>query len=346
MKALKKLSAFLLSGLLFLSATACTDKSWAVKTEAKTISSGIYHYFLFESYQQAVDKLSTDGNTMTDLSGQAIDGKDASVWVRDTAVDHCKSMLATEKMFEDKGLSLSDDETREAQENTDSVWENSGETLSDKYGIDKESFHQAYSIYPLEVDKLFDTIYGKDGENQISDEEITTFYNENYVNMLIYSKIAYNGEGEDDGVDHSNDTAEKIDEQFKSYAEMINTGAKTINEVSDMIKQTDSLDTDPFVNQLINKNSADVPAAIKNVIMELEVGKAAYTKFNEVFFLFYKQDNAAVPIDLSDEEEREKILFDMNSANFEEMIEETKNNMQFSINEAVINGFDISIFAQ
>lgn len=346
MKSLKKLTALILCALIAIGATACTDKSWAIKTDSQTLSSGIYHYFLFEAYQQAVDKLSTDGSTVTDLSGQSVDGKDATIWVRDTAIDSCKKMLATEKLFKEKELSLTEDELKEAQENTDSIWENSGTSFNDKYGIDKESFHQAYSVYPLEIDKLYDVTYGKDSPQQISDSEIISFYNENYINILMYSKVAYDGSSEDDGVDHSNDTAEKIAEQFNSYAEMLNSGTKSLDEVSQIIKQTDNLETDPFVNQSINKTTAEIPTAIKNVILNLEPLKAAYTKFNEVFFLFYKQDNSSVPLDLSNQEEREKILYDMNSSSFDKLIDDTKNTMEFTLNEAVINDFNISVFAQ
>lgn len=345
MKLLKKLTALLLSCLLLIT-TACTDKSWAVKTDSQTLPSGIYCYFSFEAFQQAVDKLSTDGSTVTDLKGKTIDDKDAEIWVRDTAVESCKKMLTTEQMFKDKGLSLTEDEMKEAQENTDSVWENSGDSFQNKYGIDKDSFHQAYSIYPLEIEKLFDATYGKDSTEQISDDEILNFYNENYVNILTYSKIPYDENSEDDGTDHSNDTEEKISEQFNSYVDMINSGGKSVQEVSEIIKQTDSLDTDPFVNQCINKNSADLPTQVRDTIVNLEVNKAAYIKFNEVHFLFIKQDNAAVPFDISNQEEKNQILYDMNSTKFENLINDTMSSMQFTINEPVINGVNISNFAQ
>lgn len=345
MKSLKKFTALLLSGLLLIT-TACADKSWAVKTDSQTLSSGIYYYFSFEAFQQAVDKLSTDGNTVTDLKGKTIDDKDAEIWVRDTAVESCKTMLTTEQMFKDKGLSLTEDEMKEAQENTDSVWENSGDSFQYKYGIDKDSFHQAYSIYPLELEKLFDATYGKDSTEQISDDEILNFYNENYINILTYSKIAYNENSEDDGTDHSNDTEEKISEQFNSYVDMINSGGKSIQEVSEIIKQTDSLDTDPFVNQCINKNSVDLPTQVRDTITNLEVNKAAYIKFNDVHFLFVKQDNAAVPFDISNQENKDQILYDINSTKFEKLINDAMSNMQFTINEPVINGVDISNFAQ
>lgn len=346
MKSFKKLIALTLSTLLILGTTACSDKSWAIKIDDQTLSTGIYHYFLFEAYQQAVDKLSTDGNVVKDLNGQKIEDQDATTWVKDTAVDSCKKMMATEKLFRDYGLSLTEDENKEAQENTDSIWENSGSSLNDKYGIDKDSFHQAYSIYPLEIEKLYNNIYGSDSSNQVSDEEILNFYNENYINVLTYSKVPYDGTSEDDGVDHSNDTDEKISEQFNSYVDMINSGTITIDGLSQLIKQTDSFDSDPFVNQPINKNSSDLPTQIKDIITNLEVGKATCTKFNEVYFLFYKQDNANVPLDLSNAEEREKILYDMNSTKFESLINDTKNDMKFTLNEAVLNDVNLSNFAQ
>ena len=127
---------------------------------------------------------------------------------------------------------------------------------------------------------------------------------------------------------------------------MINTGGKSVQEVSEIIKQTDSLDTDPFVNQSLNKNNADLPTQVRDTIINLEVNKAAYIKFNGVHFLFVKQDNSAVPFDISNQEEKNQILYDMNSAKFEKLIDDTMSNLQFTINEPVINGVDISIFAQ
>lgn len=350
MKSLKKLTALLLSGLFILCSTACADKSWAMKTDSQTLSSGIYRYYLFEAYQQGVYELSFGNEDLVkDLKGQTIDGKDAEIWVKDTAVEACKTMLANEKIFKDKGLSLTDEEMKEAQENTDIIWEKEGATFNDKLGIDKDSFHQVYSIYPLEVEKIFDITFGKEAPEQTSNEEINKFYNENYINVLSYSKVAYEATTDDDGTDHSNDTEEKINEQFNSYVEMINSGAKTVNEVSQIIMQTDSLDHDPLDHQLIKKDSHDQLAQANDPtsnLVNLEVGKAVHNKYNDVHFLYIKQDNSSYPFNSLSPEDLEEVVYQMNMDKLENMTEDTKKDMQFTLNEPVINGFDISIFAQ
>ena len=373
MKLVKKVATILTICMFFLTATACADNSWAIKGEEETLSTGVYVFYLMQSYQEAMQKLTQEGKSTSDISNEKIEDQSAPNWIVEKALKRCKELIATEKMFKDMNLSLTEEESKKAQETTDSLWESSGSMYEKNFGINKDAVHQASSLFNSKIDKIFHAIYGKEGSNAVSDDEINDYYKTNYVKILFYSKVPYeatenneeknNSESENktetetsnEGENKENSeenkkvaTDETIQKEFEEYISAINSGSQTVDQIRDAIKKSENItdDTDPLVEQIINPNSSSLTEEIRDAVSKLDAGKATYIKFNDVYFMLIKSNSPVENPDLSEEGKRDGILYDMKNKEFENKIEESVKGINFNINYNAVNQFNPLMFSK
>lgn len=371
MKFVKKLVTLLTICTFFVTATACANNGWAIKGEGESLSTSIYVFYLMQAYQEATQKLTQEGKSTSDISNEKIENQTAPNWIAEKALKRCKELIATEKMFKDMNLNLTEEESKKAQETTDSLWESSGNMYEKNFGINKDAVHQASSLLNAKIDKIFHAIYGKEGSSAVSDDEINDYYKNNYVKILFYSKVPYeatesedennNSEAEEnkteneasEGENKENsetnkkvDTDESIQKEFDEYTSSINSGSQTIDQLRDTIKKSENItdDTDPLVEQIINPNSSSLTTEISDAVNKLDAGKSTYIKFNDVYFMLIKSSNPVENPDLSEESKRDSILYDMKNKEFENKIEETVNSINFSINYNAVNQFNPVMF--
>ncbi len=159
MKIFKKIILILTSLILSLSITACSNMSWSVKTNDNTLAAGVYIYYMQTAYAEAYNKVE---NRYSDILSQTIEEKDASSWIKDTALNYCKKLLEVEKQFNESGLTLTEEEINNANSLTDSQWKQYRKTY-EGFGISKDSFHRASSLFNQKYIKLFNHIYAPDG---------------------------------------------------------------------------------------------------------------------------------------------------------------------------------------
>lgn len=380
MKLIKKASV-LLSILIFcITATACSDKSWAIKSDSETLSTGVYVFYLMQSYQEAYQKLDQEGKSTSDLSSEKIDDQSAPNWIVDKALNRCKDWIAVEKMFKEMNLSFSDEETTKANETTDSSWETYGSTYEKNFGISRNDFHNAVTLFNLKLDKIFQAIYGKDGTNAVSDDEINDFYKANYVSINFYSKMPYEetdtGENEEnnnsetenktepestqensenkenntesDSEKKKADTDESIQKEFGDYVEAINSGSQTIDQIRETIKKNEGItdDNDPLVSQVINQNSTSLSSEVSDAVKKLEPGKATYIKFNDVYLLLIKSSTPTENPDLGKDDERKNILYDMKYNDFEQKLKDKVSETKYDINYTAVNQYNPLMFSK
>lgn len=342
MRFLKKFFVILLTATLSILTTSCgfNDKSWALKYENNSVSNGTYIYFLWTAYNSAQQQLSDENGANVDLSDKKIDDKDANTWIKDLALKYSKDMLATEKLFDEKGLTLSEEEIKKVEETTVSSYENLQENFT-KYGISSEDFKRAYAMQNMKSKKLFDSLYNKNGSEAVSDEEILNYYKTNYVNLSIMSSVSIsNPESNDESQSgEKTKTNEQIEEQFKNYANMINSGKKSLTDVGAMFKESEKLDDDPISTETLNLKNFSDSNGLLDKLKNLELNKSTCIKINDAILLVYKNDiNNALP-DLSKDEERDKILLETKSDDFDNLLKSKVEEMKIQINESVTKDY-------
>ncbi len=352
MKRVKQILALFLCITLAISTSACSNNSWALKTEDDNVTSSEYVYYLLVAHNLAITQLSSKGIATDDISNEQIEDKNASDWIREKAIQLSKEKLAKEKLFKDLNLSLTDKETEEAQNITDSTWNEVGTALETKYGISKDAFHEAGTLIDIKTEKIFEATYGKDGTNPVSDEEIVNYYKENYIRLLVYSKAPYDGNessnenSDDQMVGNTNDTEEVIESQFKKYSDEINSGTNSIDQISQEIKQVDGLDESdtPLHELLFNPNDEQYAEEMRNAAKSLEVGKATYLKFDDIYIFLFRSSLDESALDLNDETERSSILKTMKSDEFQNKINQTIDSLNIEVNNSAINQYNPSMF--
>lgn len=344
-KYIKKFFAIFLMGIFSIVVSACSnnDNSWALKTENNAVSNELYVYFLFEAYNNAIMELSEGAESIDDLENQQIEGKSASNWIKDTAINNTKKMLAVEKFFDEKGLKLSEEEIKQIDEESKSSFETSKETF-EKYGINLDALKRAYSLQNVKSQKLFNSIYQKDGSEVVSDNDIINFYKNNYVNIsTIMKNTQSNAEADDENKINENAALiEKTEQQFKDYVTAINNGQKSLTDVANDFKQSENLNEDPVHTESLNPKEIGFSEEIVNKILQLEVNKADYFSVANTFLLIYKNNiNSSLP-NLSNEEEKNKLLIEMKSLDFDNLLKSIANEMQIKVNENSIKKYQPS----
>lgn len=390
MKFVKKFVTLFLALTICLNFCGCFDKSWAIKSGDDSLSTGIYVFFLMQAHQEAMQKLSSDDGTPDDISTATIDGQSAPNWIVEKALIMCKEALAVEKMFAENGLTLAEADEKQIQDLVESIMSSSS-TAFENSGISRADVQRVVSSQ-IKRNKLFLATYGKDGASPVSDEELNQYYKENYLKLLFYSKMPTpstesgnannsNLENNPEAANNENqkvETEESIQNELNAYADAINNGSKSIDQIREEIKKSTSApsgaDGDPLIEQIINPNSPTLAAEIAEKIKTLEKGKADMVTFNNVYFLIFNGGAPTEDIDFSkeaaseqkpestdsnqdanseqnqesegagQESQRDTILSEMKHAEFEDKIKQKLDSLGFSINYNAVNQFNPLMF--
>ncbi len=334
MKIFKKIALILVSVILSLSTAACSNMSWSVKTADDTLSAGTYIYYMSTAYAEAYSKME---NPYGDILSQTIEDKDASTWIKDTAMDSCKRLLDVEKQFSEAGLTLTEDEIAQAESATDSQWKQYGKTY-ESFGISKDSFHRASSLFSQKYMKLFDYMYGPDGTVTVSDDDLKSYFLKNYVDYSYISKDFFN----DESSEMSDEEKVELENKFNSYVDLLNNG-KDMKEISETYMSDFSSEEDPLISDVspIDENT-NIPEEVLNALNEMDNNSSKVIKTDEEYYLVHK-GNIEEHLDML-ENEKDSILANMKSTEYSDMIKQSSESLDITVNKRVINKYQPSMF--
>ncbi|MGN0697094.1 MAG: hypothetical protein ACI4J5_10055 [Oscillospiraceae bacterium] len=250
----RKITALLAAAAMTVSLAGCGEDTIYIGTaQDKDIPSGLYIYYLMNAYYSAQSYMT---DTDTDVFAITIEEQPARDWMISTAKNDLMEYLAVEQKFEEYGLELTEDETDAAKINIDSMWEYYGSVYED-YGIAESSFLKAYEN-SLKADKLFDAVYGENGEREVPDKDIMSYMTENYALINYISMNLVDGEG---NLLKSDGKAERM-EMAKDYVERAKNG-----------EDFDSLNFEYLA--YVDKLTAEAEAAAAAAAAETESGTSS-----------------------------------------------------------------------
>ena len=225
MKLFKKTIAIILCVLMVMSVASCGgDTSWVAKTDKTTINSGLYMYYLLMSYSNAYYMVE---DTSKNILTQTIDGVKGDVWIEQYAQDSVRFSIAVMEMFEEKGLELSDESKDYIKQYADYYWAYSSSIYTEN-GISYDTLSTVISIDVM-TSQLFEHIYGKGGEKEITTEAMKEALVENYakINEVGISLAAVTGDM------RSEELQATLKEKANEYKTRIEAGEK----IEDLIKE-------------------------------------------------------------------------------------------------------------
>ena len=221
------------------SLTGCSDSGYIGTIEGVQIPNGLYLFELeMTAYNQASSKIKEDkgdslGTAEVTVFTETIDGKPASAWLKDYALERVKRYVAVEKLFDEYGLTLSDEDNSSINDYISSLDTDLG-YYAQYYGIEESSFGEHYENMGISKDSLrkltensykesavFLHNYDTDGLTPVSADEINSYATENYaaVKLLKFEFTDHQGLAlkEDSDIQAIRDLAQ-------SYADRANSG--------------------------------------------------------------------------------------------------------------------------
>ena len=173
---LKKLAALVLAGTMVLSVAGCgsSDKSWAAKSGEETVSAGMYILNVMSGLSMATQQIEADA----DFETAEIEGVSTSDYVIDYAKEETSRQLALHSKFVELGLELTEAEVGEYKAYAKQMYDQSGD-LYKSNGVTLEAVEDANRI-SIETFKVFQNLYGKDGEFGYTEDDAKAYFEENF----------------------------------------------------------------------------------------------------------------------------------------------------------------------
>jgi len=190
MTLIKKATAILLSIVMIVSFSGCgKSTSWAMKYGDFEARAGVLLYYQMQAYNEALDKASKENPELDTADSKAVkalnfDGVPIKEWINNQVSDNLRKYLAVQSKFDEYGLSLTDDEVSEVDENLEMYWsyfEQNGNMFS-KNGIGKESYRDVMTL-TYKSNALFKHFYAKGGLEEYPEEDLENYYKDNYARV-------------------------------------------------------------------------------------------------------------------------------------------------------------------
>lgn len=305
--------------------TSCADTTYICKSGDKSINAGVFIFYVMSQInQQAYTYYQSNGKMSEDIINEKYGDGTMTVgdFAHEDAYTSCQKLMCTMLKFDELGLSLTDDEKHEIADAVEASWD---PDYYESMGIAKSSLEQIQTA--LEMDeKLFYAYYGEGGINEVSDSDIDAFIKDNYVRFKLISIVK--AEGKESEAKAAADEYAAMAEE-KSFDEVIaEYRAKTAEEngtAADDEEETDN-------NIMVNKNSGDYA--------DNEVVKYIDTGMNNGDIKTYEDDNywyVIEKLDVTDypeytEENKDSLLREMKTDEFEEMADGWLSDMQIEQN--------------
>lgn len=238
-KKIRNIAAAACAVVCTVSMSGCSDSGYIGSVNGIEIPTGIYLYnVIFDAYNDASDKIKEEmdddaGTAEVTVLDETIDGKKASTWLKDTAIEKLKRFAAIETLFSENGLSLSQEDLDAIDSSISSLDDDLG-IYAQYYGIEESSFGEHYEKMGISKSSMRSIIensykenavflkyYSADGLTPATDDEINAYLTENYaaVKLLKLEFTDQQGIMLKDEAD-----IEAVKQLAQSYADRFNSG--------------------------------------------------------------------------------------------------------------------------
>lgn len=348
MKYFKRLAAGALAAALLLSACSGADTSWTFRSGDTQISPGLYILYEVDAFSEAEYKIAENvenyaGMKSSELLKQQVEGKLATDWIKEKAVDSVKTYIAVKDRFESMGLSLSDSEIAAIDSNLGTIKMSSGDFYT-KNGIAESSLRDFYMGYARE-NGLFLTLYGEGGEFGVTPDELGKYFADNYamVDILLMYKPSSVPEGE-------TRTLEQLADEERAQAEAYLERLKNGEEIEELVYEWQ-------LSQVTDEQKAEVLKPEKGQLSMVfsEAGRVNYgdkltdaaLQSNVGDIRMVEEDDFLIIFKKSDIREdgevfdsyKSTVLQEMKFDEYEAKIKEWADSVQIEVNEAAVKKY-------
>ena len=377
MKPNVKIGSFLMAVVMIFSVlivSGCTpmslNKEWSYKSGDKELAIGVYIYSLDTAYQQAksyaqkLDDYDESKDSWLEMEITDDDGTKevASKWIKDQAKLMCLSYLVLDEQIEKEKIDISDDAIASADEQAETYW-NVGQYADygyvmpmkddlEPYGISLESFRYCSTEYSVKYQALFNKLYKEGGSKEVSNEELTKYFNDNYTDYSYFTVNLYTAStdeaGQSTNVAMSDKEAKKVTDEIDGYVKDIN-GGKSYDDVLDAYMKANDIESDPATSSIENLENSSLGDEVKEALKKLDNKKATAVKVgsgeNAVYYFIYKRNIKDAAKDyIANETNKANLLSSMKVEEFDDYIEELTKKLDYEENTSVIEKYEPKMF--
>ena len=375
----KKTISAIICGAVALASCGCGNTTGTALTIGDAdIRAGIYIYYQMDALSEATSILSEEQPDLDmraedfDIKKHTIEGVNAEEWVKNKTIQLCKEHVAVEKLFDSYGLALTSEQTDEIKNYVFSTWNEENmyaqyiygvDILGDYYeglGVGEQSFKDCTTnIY--KYDAIFEHLYGEGGEKGVPTAELDAGIVENYVATLqfevdaavatpqdyvdmitsgtsftdakaAYDKAAAIKEIEQDMAD----AAEAGEEYDGTLPEEVETVAVDESTLKEIVEKGTEIPTAEYVNEVFAMTNGETK------VITVSETAAADDGTETTAFTYYVVQRTDITADAETMESyREKVLHDMKSSEYKDLIKAEADTMNVAENSAAIKLYTI-----
>lgn len=373
MKPFKKVAAVVLAAIMIVVSAGCTpislSKEWSYKYGDDTLDIGVYIYSLYQAYSQAQSYAEKNEDYATNKSFMDLEITDddgntkvAREWILEEADKITKSVLVIDSEVANHNVKLDQATMDEAEKNAKNIWDMGAyasygyyDPMSAKlepYGISFESFSKSSYEAMAKQSCLFNAIYGKGGEQEVSDKDLTDYFVKNYTDYKLLPVNLYTTSTDESGTQTNTAMTEeeisKVEKEVKGYASELNSG-KSFDDVVSAYMEANEVTQDPSQKGVEILDNSSIGDEIKEQLGKMDEGKAETLQVGEgenaQLYLIYKGDiNSDVDEYINNTTNRTNVLSSMKAEEFNDYIDELVNNIEVEINTAQVDRYDPDMF--
>lgn len=374
----KKLTAVMVAAAMLAASSGCGDQSWSYRTDDVSLSAGTYLYNLLNGYYEGYDLVESPDEAKDILKAEVEDsdsGKKSTLeqYALDTANETTERMIAVESLFNKYELTLDETEDEAARSYASQVWSTAKKTL-EGYGIGEESFNYCYADYSVKYGQVFEHLYGEEGDKSVTDDDLRTYFAENYVGYAFFSLSMAQTDDDGNTTAKSEEEIKKAETLFNGYANMINKDKKDYKEIAKKYIADYEMTYDPTYSGALkndNDNTSFDEEVVKKV-RELKEGEAAVVVTGEeestVYHFVYRPKNSEIEdyllidatsttpatdpdgdvyvYDLKSGYTRYTMLDDMKGEEYKEYLADCAKSLGIEKNETALKGYKVKMFVQ
>lgn len=354
MKIFKKITALAAAAAVCLSLVGCHPKNEVAVTVGDVeYTSAFYMCALLQADGEARDKIQEaftekDANANTaniDYFKEKVEGKSFEDWVKDRALEICRTYAYLETICDEKDVKISAEDLESAESYAESYWNYYG--YSSYYGANGVSYNtfKEFFTYPRLEQTYFLSIYGKEGTDPVPESDVKTALSEKFAlaDCLTESLVDENGKA------LSDDAKAKIKTEMEGYKTRLDKGEafKTVYEEKNGKQNTETTDKeeekpkDSLAQIFGNEDTESYASDYYKDISALKVGETKIIEDteNSRILLVVKKDIMEDPYYLNNM--YDYILNLLKYDSFEEDLEKSSKDLKLKENTYATNRFKV-----
>lgn len=297
----------------------------ALTIDGSDVSLSSYIFYQIAAKTEAVNavkKAEPDSAVTAEvIYDYSVEGKTAKEWIKDKTVYFCSQLVNIEKNFDKLGLSLTEQEKTDAQNNIVNFWETADQRIKTFFGFDYNTWGEYYTSLGINraayeracyasamQTSLFNYYYGDNGTEKSSDESIKAFLTENYASCQYFvmqtysfipkSEILRLGDEFSAAVEAGTMTVAEAKSEYNYYfkqqsilddvAMAASAGTEYTGDSVDSVIKTEV--SESSVSFILQKGADKPTQAVEEKVFGMEYNKPELFEDGDFFYLIVRSD--------------------------------------------------------